>query len=282
MSNKKSNRAKGQLENPRRRRKLFILVGILISLLLTSAALAQWAGIISVPNKSSGAIAPASLPAGAPSKVYIYGGGKLIATEEPSGGGCGGGLLPPTGLLATATSTTTINLTWNASAGAVAHYEVERKSNLATIVFNVAPGSPVNINDINLSPNTAYVYRVRAVDAASCPSSYGDPELATTTIFSESIVAGETLIKANPLIELRTAVNAVRATAGFGPFNWTNPAPAVGGNILKAHIQQLRDNLNPARDQLGLTQQPYTDPSLVAGTTLVKAAHIIDLRNGVK
>jgi hypothetical protein len=90
MSKIKSNRAKGQLKNSPSRRKMYLIVGILLSLMLTSGAFAQWAGIISFTQKSkqknSGELAPASLSSASPSKEYIYAGGRIIATEEPASG----------------------------------------------------------------------------------------------------------------------------------------------------------------------------------------------------
>src|SRR5687768_6911869 len=126
MSKIKRNRAKGELRNRHSRRKVMLIVGTILSLILTSGALAQWAGIISV-TQQKGDIAPANFEASSPSKRYIYAGGKLVATEEPSVPACGSGPGTPTGLMATATPTPTISLSWNAPSGAVDHYDIERK-----------------------------------------------------------------------------------------------------------------------------------------------------------
>jgi hypothetical protein len=145
-------------------------------------------------------------------------------------------------------------------------------------------------NGVGVVANTAYLYRVRAVDAAGgCPSSYSNTDLATTTIFTDDpLVVQMTIIQAVHLTQLRTAVNAVRATAALPAFNWTDltdppstETPVSGGRILKDQVQKLRSKLNQARNALGLDSQPYTNEPLNIGDN-VYAAHIQQLRDGVK
>jgi hypothetical protein len=53
-------------------------------------------------------------------------------------------------------------------------------------------------------------------------------------------------------------------------------------SIIKAvYVTELQSNLDAARSALGLGEISYTDPALTAGTT-VKAAHIQELRSGMK
>ncbi len=180
----------------------------------------------------------------------------------------------PAGLLATAASATSVNLSWNVSAGA-AQYEVFRgNSPLATTMSTSYTDSPV-------TPGTTYVYRVRAIDSSSRPSPLSAPDAATTILFTEDpVVAATTLIKAAHIDQLRTAVNAMRNEAGIGPFSFTD-STLSGVAIRVIHIQELRAALDPARAALGLPPIVYTDASLAAGMT-VKAAHVQELRSGVK
>jgi hypothetical protein len=88
MSNIKSNKAKSQVENPHRRGKLLILLGLLVSLMVSSAAFAQWTTLWAVPQKSqpsSAQLEPAAFTAANPAKEMVYINGKLLATEEPAG-----------------------------------------------------------------------------------------------------------------------------------------------------------------------------------------------------
>jgi hypothetical protein len=180
-----------------------------------------------------------------------------------------------------------------ASTGAVDHYQVERKQTVSDSGYQVvnpnvpATTNPVSVNDI-VATNTAYVYRVRAFDAAGCPSPYSNIDLATTVMFSsDPPVAMGSTIYAVHLTRLQTAVNAVRMTAGLTPFDWGDSnapvtvAPAVGGTVLKDQVQKLRNTLNQARLPLNLPAQSYTDEPLTAGTK-VYANHVLELRQGVQ
>ena len=73
----------------------------------------------------------------------------------------------------------------------------------------------------------------------------------------------------------------LRAVASLGDGSFTDADP-TGLFVQKLHIDQLRTALDQARTALDLPPIGYTDPTITAGTTLVQAAHIQDLRNGVK
>jgi hypothetical protein len=171
---------------------------------------------------------------------------------------------------------------------------VERKQHsddntYAVVIQNVPPASPtVSVTDTNgLFTDKAYIYRVRAFadSSGACPSAYSTIDLATTTNFSEAVVPRVTTIKAIHMTELRTAVNAVRDTAGLPLFNWNDTpvteTPASGGRVLRDQMKKLRDNLNQARTALELPAQSFTNEPLNIGDTIY-AAHIQQLRDGVK
>jgi hypothetical protein len=184
----------------------------------------------------------------------------------------------PTGLVATAVSTGQVNLSWSAATTAT-QYEVLRSS--APGVFTTVTMTPLTtFNDTTVSPTTAYVYQVRALDAAARPSPLSAPDLATTILFTNDPAAG--IVKAVHVSELRQAVNAVRATAGLSASTFTDAALNSTIRIKAVHLQELRTALTAARSALGLSAQSFTDATLVAGTTKVKAAHVQELRTGVK
>jgi hypothetical protein len=186
-------------------------------------------------------------------------------------------VLPPTNVVATATSTTNVQVSWTASAGAVS-YNVYRSSGGG--VYTLA-GSPFvqTFNDTVLS-NTAYLYKVRAVTGGESTDSNID--LATTVIFTDDPLAGgTTAIQAAHVAELRTAVNAVRTLAGLGAGIYTDPTSLVSGTAIKAvHVSDLRDALDAARSALALSAISYTDSP--ASAMAVKATHLTEVRNGVK
>jgi hypothetical protein len=177
----------------------------------------------------------------------------------------------PTGLAATATSTTQVNLTWNASAGAT-QYEILRGTTTLT--------SPVASFSDTVPAGASYVYKVRAVDASSRRSSYSAPDVATTIAFTDDPASTGVVVKTSHLTELRSAVNALRAAAGQGAVAFTDPSPA-GVPIRAVHIQELRTAVAAARSAIGASTFVFTDPGLGTGTT-VRALHVQDLRNAVK
>jgi len=71
----------------------------------------------------------------------------------------------PTGLVVTAISGTEIDLTWTDTNAGVTDYQVERSLSPASgfsQVGTVTAGSPTAFNNLGLTPNTTYYYRVRA------------------------------------------------------------------------------------------------------------------------
>jgi len=187
-------------------------------------------------------------------------------------------LIAPQNLVATALSTTQVSLTWNAVVGAT-NYQLYRSANNGPFV-QIAFPSTNSFLDNGVTPSTSYVYYARATDTANLGPA-GNKDVATTILFTDDpIVPAVTKFKAVHLVELRTAVNAIRAAAGLTPATFTDTLTA--GVVIKAiHITELRTALNPARSTLGLTAITYTDPTVVAGIT-AKTAHVRDLRLGVK
>jgi hypothetical protein len=187
----------------------------------------------------------------------------------------------PTNVVATATSTSNVNVTWTAVAGALS-YNVYRSANGATYSLAGSTTAPtVTFNDSGRSANTAYLYKVRAVNGGESTDSNID--LATTVIFTDDpLVAGTTAVQATHIIQLRTAVDAVRTLAGLGAGTYTDPTVTAGVTTMKAaHVNDLRSALDGARAVLLLPALSYSE-AITAGVTPVKAVHLTELRNGVK
>jgi hypothetical protein len=103
------------------------------------------------------------------------------------------------------------------------------------------------------------------------------------TVFTDdTLVVGVTTAKAQHIIELRQAVDALRLVAGLSPASWTDTVLVPTGSIITAvHIQELRTFLDNAATLLGYATQPYTDPSLTGGFT-IKTVHIEELRQRIR
>jgi len=187
----------------------------------------------------------------------------------------------PTGLTATATTATNVNLSWNTSAGA-AQYEIMRKlgsAPYATLATTMMTSYP----DMSVTANGSYVYKVRAIDSSLRVSPFSTPDPAITIFFTDDpLVANTTIIKAAHITEVRQAVNAMRTTAGIGTTSFTDPVLTGGVFVRAVHVQELRTALTAARAALGLPATGYTDPTLIVGTTQVKAVHVQELRNLIK
>jgi Neprosin/Bacterial Ig domain/Divergent InlB B-repeat domain len=185
---------------------------------------------------------------------------------------------PPANLVATATSPSQVNVTWNSVAGAT--YQVLRSSNHGAFSVVGTPSANSFTNSA-LAPNTTYLYQVKAVNVSNVVSTPSNTDLATTLIFTNAVIARSTRSANIDVLELRTAVNAVRAAAGLGATFFSDPL--MSGVLIRAlHIEELRTSLDAARAALGLSALGYTDSSLTGGLVTIKAAHINELRAGVQ
>ncbi len=183
-------------------------------------------------------------------------------------------LATPANLIATAANASQVNVDWGDVAGAD-HYEVWRSSHgggYTMIGTRTASAFP----DATVSANTTYLYRVQAIDGGGDPSAFSNIDAATTIVFS-----ADPIIRATHITQLRTAVNAMRAAATLGALP-ADATIAAGALIRASHVTALRSALNEARSVIGLTALAYTDPTLTAGVTKVKTAHVEELRNGVR
>lgn len=187
----------------------------------------------------------------------------------------------PTGLVATAVSSTQVNVIWSAAAGAT-QYEVSRAS-VSGVFATVTTTAATNFNDTTVAASTVYVYKVRAIDAAARTSPFSTPDSATTIAFTDDpLIEGVTPIKVAHLTELRQAINGLRATAGLTPATFTDPTFTSSIRVKAVHLQELRTALTAARSAFGMSAITLTDATLIAGATKVKSTHVQELRNGVK
>lgn len=190
----------------------------------------------------------------------------------------------PSNLIASALSTTQVNVTWTASPGVIDHYQVERSQNVNGPFTVIGPNvTATSFVDSGVIGDITYLYRVRAADASNTRfSDYSNIDLATTIIFTDDpLITGLTLVKALHFNQLRQAVNSVRVAANLGQFNWPELIQPQVTTIKAAHLQELRDNLDLARSTIGVPAQSYTDNPVGPGVT-IKKAHVDEIRLGVR
>jgi hypothetical protein len=77
--------------------------------------------------------------------------------------------------------------------------------------------------------------------------------------------------------ELRQTVNAVRAAAELTPASWGSEV-MTGDPIRAAHVRDLRAGLTEALSALNILPPSYTDPTLTEQVTLIRKAHVEELR----
>lgn len=103
------------------------------------------------------------------------------------------------------------------------------------------------------------------------------------TVFTDDpLTAGVAQAKAQHVIELRQAVDALRAVSGLPQAQWTDPLLVNFVTPVRAtHINELRAYLEDAAVVLGYARASYTDQPLGPGSFL-KRVHIEELRLRVK
>jgi len=132
------------------------------------------------------------------------------------------------------------------------------------------PAHAVGAVQINLTPTAGSPY--------SKPNAFA----SLPTVFTDdTIVVGQTKAKALHIIELREAVDALRAVAGLSPASWTDPTLTAGNTIKTVHITELRAFFDEAAICLGYSTSPYTDPGLGPGM-VIKRIHIEELRQRIR
>ncbi|HXQ38410.1 MAG TPA: hypothetical protein VN843_30700, partial [Anaerolineales bacterium] len=142
--------------------------------------------------------------------------------------------------------------------------------------------SGTTFNDGTAVSGNAYLYRVRSADAVGNVSPESNVDLATTIMFADDPLQSQTLIRANHIVQLRQAVNAVRhLTPALSDYNWQQPSGTLVGAPIKANdIDELRTALDEAMNILGLQAGGYT-PASLAGQ-LIQTGPLTQLRDRVK
>ncbi|RKG98291.1 DNRLRE domain-containing protein [Corallococcus sp. CA053C] len=145
------------------------------------------------------------------------GGGRDGGGGDGGGGGDDGGVAAPsvpTNLVARATSSQGVELSWMPPSGAFTGFEVERSvaSGGPFALIASPPASALGYGDMGLATGSTYFYRVRAVNGASAS--------AFTSVVGVSTAAA---VPPNAPTGL-TGVQEVVASAGVARLSWTDAA----------------------------------------------------------
>jgi chitodextrinase len=167
----------------------------------------------------------------------------------------------PSTLRATGASDTTVGMTWNASTDnvGVSGYEIFRGGTL------IATTTAASYTDTGLNPSTAYVYTVRAVDAAGNRSGMSNTDTGTTLAPTPT---ADTTAPTAP-----STLRAVGASDTTVDVTWaasTDDVGVVGYRVFRDGVQVGTTN--------GTT---YTDAGLNAQTTYVYTVKAYDAAGNV-
>jgi hypothetical protein len=100
-------------------------------------------------------------------------------------------------------------------------------------------------------------------------------------VFTDSLTAGTTPIKAQHVAGLRQAIDTLRARYGLAVAAWTDATLAAGSSIKAIHLTELRTFLAAVSVAAGQATPGYVDPTIAPGVTVVRAAHIVEIRAAV-
>jgi YD repeat-containing protein len=159
---------------------------------------------------------------------------------------------------------------------------------LSAVTVGGAPASWAYTNGSNEVTLTTPQHAVGAVAISLAPTSggaYTRPNafaFLPTAFTDDTLVPGVTTAKGQHVLELRQAVDALRAVAGLEPAPWADATlTPTSSTVRVVHITELRAFLDDAATRLGYATQPYTDPSLSTGF-VIRRIHIEELRQRVR
>jgi hypothetical protein len=107
-------------------------------------------------------------------------------------------------------------------------------------------------------------------------------EVGSSGFTDDPLIPGSTPVKASHITELRSRIDAQRIRFGLAGFPWTDGALGSGAIVKAVHVLDLREALVEAYEGAARYDLPeFTDASLVATSTPIRAVHLKELRDAV-
>jgi type III secretion system FlhB-like substrate exporter len=167
----------------------------------------------------------------------------------------------PTGLSATATNATTINLSWTASADTGTNPTGVVKYNVLRNGVVIAQPTTTTYSDTNRTANTTYSYTVQAVDGANNTSANSNTATATTPAVADTTP---------PTIP--TNLQATAANANQVNVTWSASADTGGSGVAGYNIYRNGIKLNSSP----VTTTSYGDGTVSSATTYSYTVQAVD------
>lgn len=169
-----------------------------------------------------------------------------------------------------------VRLDWTAVPN-VTLYQLRRTSTFPNNWTIATTTGALTVN-LSISLNTAAVFQVTPVDnngvAVGASSNYA---IASNYPFAATITAQSTIIAASHITELRSVLNAVRASVGLAAQSWFQPSLGAGSVVMNEDMEDLRTGFNGIASALGLAAPTYTDPGSLQ-YLIAQRAHIQQIR----
>lgn len=148
------------------------------------------------------------------------------------------------------------------------------------VVAQAAGATTATIAIASLAATGTYTVIVADSDISREGSATGNYTLTAIgvdpTVCDSGAVAGFTIIRATDVASLRERTNSVRTRYGLGPFTFTD-GNLAGAPIKAIHVLELRSAVLDAYAAAAQAPPVFTDPTLTAQQTVIKAAHINQL-----
>lgn len=116
--------------------------------------------------------------------------------------------------------------------------------------------------------------------ADTFPASSAAPAACSPTFVDDPLRPGETLLRAQHIIDLRSAIDCLRVSVGLGTFPWNDQTITTSTPIRAVHVTDLRTALDQVYQQAGKTPPIYTDSDLAG--QFIYSVHLDELRRYVK
>lgn len=226
-----------------------------------------------VSGQSEGTVSQ-SLPNGGLFMSVTYSGDDYFATSIMSkmlSVGC-----TAMSFVATATSPTSIALSWVPPAQTTNQYGIYRSDSIEGTFQFLASTTGLNAVDITVQPGRLYLYYILAYGDGNVPYYNSNVDIASTFNYTDNPLASGMVIKSAHFVELRTMTAALRALAALSSLTFTGSV--TPGSVVDArHISELRTSIDASRARIGLPAIAWTQPTGASGA-IIRAATLQELR----
>jgi hypothetical protein len=173
-----------------------------------------------------------------------------------------------------------VRLAWDPSPdAAVVGYIIYYGQSSGNYTTSIDVGNQTTYLLENLSAGTTLYFVVRGYTADKQLSAPSNEVSGLPPFTDDPLIPGVHEMKWLHISELQQRVNNLRAAHGLGAYSWSSVYPGLP--VQAAHVTELRNALTEAYWAAGQGSPSFTDAAVSGGYTVIKAAHILELRAAV-